>query len=256
MNRGRDPSPAKLARSAKPNQNGGMRIVHCLIVLFASSLSLSASPPAHADSTTIYRCESPDGISLQSRPCPKGVKQSKRMIQRPAEIAPALPAAPVSTTAPAASASPSSAPVTAAADIRGPNDPYPLWQCMRANGSTFESRDGVPGRQWVVKPNDADADTDTGATPAQITAAIAPPSAQVATNSTPPDPNAPPAGAAPGEWVADQCTRLEPQQACERYAARRDALRKQIYAAMPSERVKYAPEEQDLTRMLYPACGR
>jgi len=35
-----------------------------------------------------------------------------------------------------------------------------------------------------------------------------------------------------------------------------DALRKQIYAAKPSERALYAPEEQDLTSMLYAACGR
>jgi len=66
----------------------------------------------------------------------------------------------------------------------------------------------------------------------------------------------PPPGAAPGQWVADQCTQLDPQQACDRFATRRDALRKQIYTAKPSERSTWAPEEQDLTSMLYAACGR
>ena len=141
-----------------------------------------------------------------------------------------------------------------------PNEPYPLWECMRADGSTFESRDGVPGKQWVLKPVDPEA--DAAPAPAQITMLPNGPIVRpiegttVESDEPPADPTPPPPGAGAGQWVADQCTRLPPQQACERFAARRDALRKQIYAAKPSERATYAPEEQDLTSMLYAACGR
>ena len=250
-----------VARFTTPPQNDGMRPNHLLVLAcIGAVLSLPlASAPARAQSTTIYRCETEAGISLQSKPCPKGAKQTKRSIARPAE-----PIPPASNPAPAASTSeqPPPAPVTAAADIRGPNDPYLLWQCMRADGSTFESRDGVPGKQWVVKPENADTTGDAAAAPAQITAPAKGhivnhiESATVVEDAPVADPTPPPPGAAPGAWVADQCTRLEPQQACERYAVRRDELRRQIYAAMPSERVKYAPEEQDLTKMLFAACGR
>ena len=251
-----------LAHFAAPPQNGGMRSIHPVVLacVGAALLLPLTSPSARAQSTTIYRCETPAGVSLQSKPCPKGAKQSKRSIARPAEPIPSAP-----NPVPAIAASATLAPVTAAADIRGPNDPYSLWQCMRADGSTFESRDGVPGRQWVLKKTD-DSNTDIAAnenvTPAQITVPAKGPivrpfvQAEVTVDAPAADSTPPPKGAAPGAWVADQCSRLEPQQACDRYAVRRDELRKQIYAAMPSERGKYAPEEQDLTKMLYAACGR
>ena len=133
---------------------------------------------------------------------------------------------------------------------------------MRADGSTFDSRTGVPGKQWVLKPDDPDAVAANAPPKIDIplkkgqhivrpNTATDAPTDDHAVDSTPPPP-----GAAPGQWVADQCTQLEPQQACDRFATRRDALRKQIYTAKPSERATWAPEEQDLTSMLYAACGR
>lgn len=210
----------------------------------------------------LYRCESTDGISIQGKPCPKGVSQRKIAVQRPVETTPAATApsqaVPAQSTARVVPLAPDSA-------MRGPNDPYPLWQCMRADGSTYDSRDGVAGKQWVVKPDtpEAAADGNAAPAPAKITTlpkgAILRPIEQtvsVATDEPKPDLTPPPPGAAPGQWVADQCVRLEPQQACARYAVRRDALRKQIYAARPTERATWAPEEQDLSSMLYAACGR
>jgi hypothetical protein len=223
-------------------------------------IALPFAMPARADGV-LYRCESDAGISIQGKPCPKGVSQRKIAVQSPVDAAPApapIPA-PQATTVPA----PPPAPITEPSAMRGPNDPYLLWQCMRADGSTYDSRTGVPGKQWVPKPEDPDAITDADAPPKLVALpkkgehiirpyvqAEVPPDAPKI-DSTPPPP-----GAAPGQWVADQCTRLEPQQACDRFATRRDALRKQIYAAKPSERVTWAPEEQDLTSMLYAACGR
>ncbi|MEO8743112.1 MAG: hypothetical protein ABI365_07975 [Lysobacteraceae bacterium] len=151
--------------------------------------------------------------------------------------------------------------------MTGPYDPYPLWQCMRADGSTYDSRDGVTGKQWVVDvAAGAVADAAPQATPAQIQVKpklhdhiVRPYSGPtVSQESQTADANTdpPPQGAAAGKWVADECVQLTPQQACARFATRRDALRKQIYAATPTDRAQFAPEEQDLSSMLYAKCRR
>lgn len=256
---------------------------------------LAASNAARAQDV-LYRCETADGISIQGVPCPKGAIQRKIEVQRTTVPATpeAKPTAPATTPAPAAATPKPAAPKPAApgaasvpasppspltpppaprpgthwvlvtddALMHGPADPYPLWQCMRADGSTYDSRDGIAGKQWVPTGKPEEGETAADTTPVPPTQANLPkgpivrplePSTSVAEDTPKTDP--PPPGAPPGQWVADQCQRLEPKQACERFAARRDALRRQIYAALPSERPGYAPEEQDLTRMLYGACG-
>lgn len=248
-----------------------------IVLVLCAGLICAAS--AQADDV-VYRCEGPSGVSIQSQPCPKGVTQKKIPFQRPLDAAPAMAAPGIPAPAPAAAPAPpppiatvGGHPVTPANALRGPNDPYPLWQCMRGDGSTYDSRDGVPGRKWVAAPPpapDADAaDNGNGPSPEALKAALAKqvennggtmvrpyqgPAVSVLDNDAARAP-APPPGAGPGQWVTDQCVQLPPEQACKRYAARRDALRRQIYAARPSERGLYAPEEQDLTSMLYAACG-
>ncbi len=235
-----------------------------LLPVIAMLLSVLHARDAYADDV-LYRCESAAGISIQGTPCPKDSAQRKIALQRPAAVA-------VSPTPPQASQSvapavPASAmPLTPASAIRGPNDPYWLWECMRADGSTFDSRTGIAGKQWVVKPTTDEGATEDNvqpSTPAKVTVKpklhelIVRPVDEAGSVDTPAAAEpAPPPGAAPGKWVADQCVRLDPQQACERFATRRDILRKQIYAAKPSERATYAPEEQDLTSMLFAACQR
>lgn len=221
-------------------------------------IALLTVPAIHARAQdALYRCESADGISIQGKPCPKGAAQRKIVVQHMIEPppTPTLPTPP----APALAVA-HDAPQAPANAMRGPSDPYPLWQCMRADGSTFDSRTGVAGKQWVVNPDTTDA--AIAPAPAKIIAvpksSILRPIEQTITTADAPktDSAPPPAGAAAGQWVADQCVRLEPQQACDRFSARRDALRKQIYLAKPSERTAWAPEEQDLTSMLYAACRR
>ena len=230
---------------------------------------LLAVQVARADDA-VYRCESADGVSIQSTPCPKGAVQRKIPFVRPPESA--TPPAAMAPPAAAPAAMVAGHPVTPANAMSGPNDPYPLWQCMRGDGSTYDSRDGVPGRQWVAKTEASDASAASDDADAALKAAqsaqlakqakkgtiIVRPYSGPATTTGSKDDNAPPPppGASPGQWVADQCTRLEPEQACARFAVRRDALRRQIYASKPSERSLYAPEEQDLTSMLYATCGR
>lgn len=247
------------------------------ILLFA--FGLLAAAHARADDA-VYRCQSATGeVSIQSMPCPKGVTQRKIPFQRPVDAPapavapggappPVLPAA----SAPAPVATVGGHPVTPANAMSGPNQPYPLWECMRGDGSTYDSRDGVPGRQWVTAtPAPPDEATVAAAiAQQQQNAALAKqvektggtmvrpyqgPAVSVQGNDAPHDSSPPPPpGAGPGQWVLDQCTQLPPEQACKRFAARRDALRRQIYASKPSDRSLYAPEEQDLTSMLYAAC--
>ena len=225
------------------------------------------SRDARADDV-LYRCESAEGISIQGTPCPKESVQRKIALQRPAVMAATpAPALAVQTAAPPAAQAPAM-PLTPASAMRGPNDPYPLWECMRADGSTFDSRTGIAGKQWVVNPAAADtASADASqAPPAPAKVTVQPKlhelivrpveEAGMAENRAAGAATPPPPGAAPGQWVADQCVRLDPQQTCDRFTTRRDALRKQIYAAKPSERATYAPEEQDLTSMLFAACQR
>jgi type IV secretory pathway VirB10-like protein len=252
-----DPAP-RLARAARATHNRGMRTIVTILFLAAAS----GLPPAHgaAADEAVYRCQATDGtVSIQTAPCPKGATQRKIPFERPPAPASAPPPPPPPPLV-------AGNPVTPPSAMRGPNDPYPLWQCMRADGSTFESRDGVPGRQWVPKAETEEpaAEPDAASDSAKIAERLRHGGHMVrhvdstTTNddaSSAKDRNAPPAGAPPGQWVSDQCTQLEPAQACERYAARRDALRKQIYAAKPSERPQFAPEEQDLTSMLFAACG-
>jgi len=250
-------------------QNPQMRMISMLSV--TAMLLLSLHPRDARADDVLYRCESAAGISIQGAPCPKESAQRKIPLQRPAVVAPvpapasATPAAAAPATAPAAAVP--AMPLTPASAMRGPNDPYPLWVCMRADGSTFDSRTGVAGKQWVLKPADDAASADGSQATAASTKSSATPklhdlivrpveSAGTVDPRAAGVPTPPPPGAAPGQWVEDQCVRLDPQQACDRFATRRDALRQQIYAAKPSERATYAPEEQDLTSMLFAACQR
>jgi hypothetical protein len=284
-------NPRRLAHERGTPQNRGMRTFRSILFMIAA---MTAASDAFAQQDVLYRCETAEGISIQDVPCPKGAIQRKIAVQRtsvpatPVATAPAaavaapgsaappapMPATPktVSPIAPAAavaSLAPPPAPrpgthwvlVTDDALLHGPNAPYPLWQCMRADGSTYDSRDGVAGKQWVPTPKPEESEAAAPVTPKSATMPKAPIvrhmglTTSIADDTPKQDLGPPPPGAAPGQWVADECTKLDPQQACARYAARRDALRKQIYASAPSERASYAPEEQDLTSMLYTACG-
>jgi hypothetical protein len=240
-----------------------MRTIVPLSLLVALSCLLLARG-ARADDA-LYRCEASDGsVSVQTSPCPKGVSQRKIPFERPAT--PVAPRAPAPTIAPKPVPPAAGHPVTPASAMQGPNETYPLWECMRADGSTFESRDGIPGKQWVPKADTPEASADNS--PASDTSKLVErlknggqvvrviDSAAPVASSPADDANAPPTGAPQGQWVPDECTQLAPAQACDRFAIRRDALRKQIYAAKPSDRALYAPEEQDLTSMLYATCGR
>lgn len=115
-----------------------MRSVACLAAL------LACAGVAHAEDVVFYRCtDAHGGLTLQNQPCPKGVRQEKKIMQGvgrvPAYVPNAAPAAPpvAAVTAPPAAA----APATAAAAPPGPPPappadaaprlpPPPLYACV------------------------------------------------------------------------------------------------------------------------------
>jgi hypothetical protein len=166
-----------------------MRAIQPLLFTIAC---LSAIHAARAQEV-LYRCETADGISIQGVPCPKGASQRKIAVPKLAPAAtrppsvdtvspiPATPPVPPAATA-AATASTTTppppkpgihwVPVTDDALLHGPNDPYPLWQCMRGDGSTYDRRDGKASKQWVptLKPSEDESTPETAPTPAQASA--------------------------------------------------------------------------------------
>ena len=124
-----------------------------LLVLFW----VTASPAAHADEVTIYRCTDAGGaLTLQNSPCPKGMKQEARTMQgvntvpmapappatSPASLAQASPA--TATPAPAAPAAPTTASSTRALP------PPVLFQCTTHDKDTYVTEDSEPASRCVT----------------------------------------------------------------------------------------------------------
>ena len=214
----------------------------------AACMLLSACLPAWAGALVVFRCVDADGaVALQDTPCPQAAAQQQRTLARP----PAPVAAPV---APAAVERPAASDLPAAPAAAPPARPPPLWDCVRHDGTRYESDDGIPQRQWVplwVLGRDPRAPPslfgDPGA-PEPV-----PPAHGPGPPRLPPDLGL---AATPGSWVVDRCHLLDDAEACRRHAARRDALRRAWRLGMPSDRAQIAPRERALSALLREACGR
>lgn len=217
--------------------NGSRTMLACLL--------LAACRWSHAEVTTVYRCEAADGsVALQDRPCPAGSDERQGRYRAPAPAA--QPAGQAVAPAPGP---PAPAPAQQAVP---PPAPPPLWDCVRHDGSRYESATGIPERRWVplwVLGLDPRAPPSLSGRPGR------PPPHPPA--GAPAAPVAPPgiAGLGAGTWVSDRCVRLPPAEACTRYRERRDALRRRWQLAMPSERDRIKPGERALSAMLQERCG-
>ncbi|MEB1527646.1 DUF4124 domain-containing protein [Xanthomonas sp. WHRI 7945] len=102
-----------------------MRSVACLAAL------LACAGVAHAEDVVFYRCtDAHGGLTLQNQPCPKGMRQEKKIMQgvgrAPASVPSAAPAAAAPSPAPGAASATTAAPAaTAAAAAVAPSDPPP-----------------------------------------------------------------------------------------------------------------------------------
>lgn len=215
------------------------------VAILSIAVLLAAGP---VQAVTVYRCVDDEGaVAYQDQPCPPASEGQARRY----EVPDSLPSAPPDRQAPAP-APESAAAVEAPPAPRPPPDP--LWLCRRFDGDSYESTTGRGERRWVPlwvlgvdphAPAVTFGDQVGGPRPS-------PPR---------PGPGAPAnAGmglaATPGAWVQDVCGRLTDAEACRRWDARRDELRRRWRLAQSSERERIRAEERPLSAMLSASCGR
>ena len=133
-----------------------------LLCLFAA--------PAAAQDIAIYRCTAADGaLTVQNQPCPKGMRQEKKMMQTPrAQPLPAALAAPVAVPAPApAPAAPVEQPPPAPAPAPPLEDKPaqpPLYDCKRRDQTRYLTEDLETARYCVpLEVTGLDGNPRTGA---------------------------------------------------------------------------------------------
>src|SRR5690606_28098536 len=118
------------------------RLPSSTFAVLLAALALSAAAPLPAqDDVTIYRCVDAAGkVSIGNLPCRDGERQETRSMVRPVDGEPpaAVPARADSAPAPAQEVRY----VVAA-------PPQPLYECVRPDGSTYESDSGEGEPRWV-----------------------------------------------------------------------------------------------------------
>ena len=240
-----------------------------------------------AGDVTIYRCTGTEGqVTSGNVPCTGGDEQQTRSMVRPVDGAP--PPAP-------APAAPEPAPSPAPAVQYVVAQPaQPLYECMRPDGSVYESdsdqgevrwvplwtqgwpigggshggghRPGRPGYPGAGGRGDIGA---RGATVRPGNGLSAPPISRISIPSDPPrpDPGAaigprprPPhggsgrVGAEPGHWERDPCHALPPAETCARLRARREVIRTRFFNAQQVERDTLRVEERGLNARIDRDC--
>lgn len=233
------------------------------------------------DNVTIYRCTDAKGrLTIGNAPCPKGDQQQARSMLRPKD-APA--SAVVIDDVPTQALPPSSPPrvVVVAA-------PRPLYECVRPDGSVYESDDGDGDPRWVPLwtlgyPDDGigyvspvgqgrfNAARASGPSAPRSSGLSAPPSSSISIPPprerprppVPPRPRPPHHGHDPGygygygagTWVRDTCSVLPQSETCARLSDRRDELRRRFFNAQQRERDVLRIEERGLNARLANDCG-
>jgi len=98
--------------------------------------------PVAAQEIAIYRCTDPQGaLTVQNQPCPKGMRQEKKMMQTPAAAPlPALAPIPVRAPAPIAPLASTAAPAPAPPPVAKPAPP-PLFECHRRDETHYLTED-------------------------------------------------------------------------------------------------------------------
>ena len=195
----------------------------------------------------MYRCTDATGaIALQDSPCPSHQTEEVRELRRPID-APIVPRAPAPMAAPETPSPPAQEVVVRHVDAA------PLYECLRHDGSRYESESGVPERRWVplwtlgLDPR----------APATTFGNVGRPKPNPPLNEPRAQLPAPAPGAyAAGAWVEDRCYRLPAGVACERRRERVSELGRRIFNAVrQSEREQMALEQRGLQEQLRAECG-
>lgn len=165
-------------------------------ILLPLLLALSLAAPTLADEVVIYRCTGEDGgLTLQDFPCAGGQAQTERRYERPVDPPPRDEPVPVASPAPVepdegpAAAEPQPEPSTVVVVPA-------LFECRTFDAQTYFSERGDGNRRCV---------------PLSISRIGSGPL---------------PGSASACEWVVDECTRLDPEEACAGWQRlHRDAVR-------------------------------
>lgn len=253
-------------------------------VLLLTACLLSSAPLALAQDTevTIYRCAGADGqVVIGNVPCADGDDQQVRSMVRPVDGRPAPRAA----DAPVPSLPPAVQYVSVPAA-------QPLYECVRDDGSTYESDTGIGEERWIPAwtgggwpiggyahgggPNrpahpGAGGRGDIGARGSTTRAGSglsAPPVSRISVPADPPRPD-PGAAAGPrprpphgghahgaiGGYVErDPCQALPPVETCARLRDRREDIRRRFFNAQQVERDTLRVEERGLNARLDRDC--
>nr|HST46176.1 DUF4124 domain-containing protein [Luteimonas sp.] len=258
-------------------------MTRALLHLAACFACLVAPRATAADDVTIYRCvDARQQVSMSSTPCPAGQQQETRTMLRPTDAPRRAAPAPV--------AAPTPAPGPTAVQVVVVNTPRALYECVRPDGSTYESDtgDGEPRLVplWTLGypgvPAGVAGSRGLGASPgagvsaspstqvsAPSVAGVGPrPPVRVALPARPDRPGRPHGPSAGGHgygygygygnagtWVRDECHVLPQSETCARLDDRRDALRTRFFNAQQRERDVLRLEERGLNARLANDCG-
>lgn len=206
----------------------------------AAILALATCRASHAAEAVVYRCSDADGaVSLQDAPCPPDQAQQRRVFRTPGtgEASRDPPAASMPSPAPSAATQP--------APTRAARAPQPLYECLRHDGSVYESTTGIAERRWVplwVAGLDPRAPPQrfgtVGRTPPP------PPRSGPGLTTATPDPGR---AYGAGVWVEDRCRRLSASETCARHRDRIAGLGRRIHnSGQQSERERLRAEQQGL----------
>lgn len=236
--------------------------------------ALSMPQPVAQDDVTIYRCTGADGqVVIGNVPCADGTQQEVRSMVRPVDGAPApVPAAPP---APDPDPAPTVRYVVA-------QPPQPLYECVRPDGSVYQSDSGDGEPRWVPlwttgyyggigggyrgRPGHVDSGS-RGAGVRGGSGLSAPPVSRISIPADPPRPDPgsigprprPPRGGqgwpgGPGTWERDACHVLPVAETCARLRDRRDDIRTRFFNAQQRERDTLRVEERGLNARIDRDC--
>jgi hypothetical protein len=231
------------------------------------------------DDVTIYRCTDAQGrLTIANTPCAQGQQQQTRSMLRPKDAPPSA-AVPEEDEA-------IEAPQPAAPRVAITTAPRPLYECVRPDGSVYESDSGDGDPRWVPLwtlgyPGDAISYDGTlvqhgGRSGSRSGGMSAPPSGGISAPSSssisiPPPWERPRQSAPPprpphpggndgygygyGTWVRDECHALPQDDVCARLSDRREELRRRFFNAQQRERDVLRVEERGLNARLANDCG-
>ncbi|GGJ97326.1 DUF4124 domain-containing protein [Luteimonas terricola] len=253
------------------------RAAHIAAALLGLAVILAAAPLPAQDDVTIYRCTDAGGqVVIGNVPCADGARQDVRSMMRPVDGEPA----PV----PAAPPAPDPAPVPSVHYVVA-QPPQPLYECVRPDGSVYESDSGDGEPRWVPlwtmgypvgigaghrgRPGHGGrGDTGSrGQTQSAGSGLSAPPISRISIPSDPPRPDPGSVGNRPrpphgghgwpggaGTWERDQCHVLPAAETCARMKDRRDDIRTRFFNAQQRERDTLRVEERGLNARIDRDC--